>query len=57
MLGVLGRVPEAGEKFTQEGVSIEIIEASDTQVLRAKLTRIPQADELVTAVDSDAEQS
>ncbi len=57
LLGVLGRVPEAGEKFTQEGVSIEIIEASDTQVLRAKLTRIPQADELVTAVDSDAEQS
>jgi CBS domain containing-hemolysin-like protein len=40
LLDVLGRVPEPGEKLTQEGVLIEVTAATDTQVLRARLTRL-----------------
>ncbi len=39
LLDVLGRVPEPGEKITAEGLLIEVTAASDTQVLRARLTR------------------
>ncbi len=35
-----GRVPAAGEVLDLEGVRVEIMEASDTQVLRARLTRV-----------------
>lgn len=39
LLDVLGRVPEPGEKLERDGVLIEVLEASDTQVLRARLRR------------------
>ena len=44
LLDVLGRVPEPGEKIMAdaEGVLIEVTAASDTQVLRARLTRKPR---------------
>ena len=39
VLEELGRVPEAGEKLQREGILIEVLDASDTQVLRARLRR------------------
>lgn len=39
LLEELGRVPETGEWLEREGVTIEVLEASDTQVLRARLRR------------------
>jgi CBS domain containing-hemolysin-like protein len=39
LLDLLGRVPQSGEKIIQEGVIIEVHEATDTQVVRARLTR------------------
>lgn len=39
LLDVLGRVPQPGEQITEEGVVIEVTEATDTQVLRARLKR------------------
>ena len=40
LLDVLGRVPEPGEQISGEGVVIEVAEATDTQVVRARLRRI-----------------
>lgn len=40
LLDELGRVPEPGDKLEREGVRIEVLEASDTQVLRARLRRV-----------------
>ncbi len=40
LLDELGRVPEPGEKLEREGVRIEVLEASETQVLRARLRRV-----------------
>mgnify|MGYP002622493809 CR=1 FL=1 len=42
ILDELGHVPDKGERFETEGVQIEVIEASDTQVRRARLTRLAQ---------------
>ncbi len=42
LLDVLGRVPIPGEKITAEGVVIEVTAATDTQVLRARLSHPPQ---------------
>jgi CBS domain containing-hemolysin-like protein len=39
LLDVFGQVPEPGEQITREGVVIEVTAATDTQVLRARLTR------------------
>lgn len=39
LLEELGRVPETGESIEREGVHIEVLEASETQVLRARLRR------------------
>jgi CBS domain containing-hemolysin-like protein len=39
LLDMLGRVPQPGEKITREGVVIEVTAATETQVLRARLTR------------------
>lgn len=44
ILEELGHVPEPGASFMAGGVRIEVVEASDTQVLRAKLRR-PTASE------------
>jgi CBS domain containing-hemolysin-like protein len=40
LLEELDRVPERGEKLEREGVAIEILEATDTQVTRARLRRM-----------------
>jgi putative hemolysin len=40
ILEELGHVPAAGLTLDAEGVRIEVLEASDTQVLRARLTRL-----------------
>ena len=40
----LGHVPEPGETVEQAGVKIEILTASDTQVLTARLTKLALAD-------------
>ena len=46
ILEELGEVPNAGASFEAEGVRIEVLEASETQVLRARLRRSPRgADE------------
>ncbi|UCC49467.1 MAG: HlyC/CorC family transporter [Gemmatimonadota bacterium] len=39
LLDMLGRVPQPGEKITREGVVIEVTAATETQMLRARLTR------------------
>lgn len=39
LLDALGRVPEPGEKLERDGVLIEVLEATETQVLRARLRR------------------
>jgi len=49
ILEELGHVPPEGETFERHGVRIDIIEASETQVLRARVTRLPT----VTGPDSD----
>lgn len=41
LLDELGRVPEPREVVEREGVRIEVLVATDTQVTRARLTRIP----------------
>jgi CBS domain containing-hemolysin-like protein len=40
ILEELGHVPATGQTLDAEGVRIEILDASDTQVLRARLTRL-----------------
>jgi putative hemolysin len=40
LLEELGHVPEAGEHLITDGARIDVLEASDTQVLRARVTRI-----------------
>ena len=44
ILEELGHVPEPGETVERAGVKIEILTASDTQVLTARLTRLALAD-------------
>ena len=45
LLDLLGRVPQKGETLVQEGVSIKVTEATETQVVRARLTRLPPGGE------------
>lgn len=40
LLEELGRVPETGETIEREGVRIEVLRASETQVTRARLRRV-----------------
>jgi putative hemolysin len=46
LLEELGRVPDVGEQLEREGVVIEVIEATETQVTRARLRRVGQPAEL-----------
>ncbi len=46
LLEDLGRVPEPGETFERDGIAIEVLEATDTQVKRARLRRRLTATEL-----------
>jgi CBS domain containing-hemolysin-like protein len=43
LLEELGRVPESGEKLEREGIIIEVLDATDTQVVRARLRRAEPA--------------
>lgn len=52
ILEELGYVPQAGETIEREGVRVEIVEATETQVLRARLTRQPA--ELAERAEDDA---
>ena len=47
ILEELGQVPAQGESFERAGVRIEIIAATDTQVLRARLTKLVDIEEAV----------
>ncbi|HZD03444.1 MAG TPA: transporter associated domain-containing protein, partial [Longimicrobiales bacterium] len=51
ILEELGYVPDTGESIERAGVRIEILEASDTQVLRARLTRLRTTEESVRTED------
>jgi CBS domain containing-hemolysin-like protein len=54
LLEVFGQVPEPGEKITKEGVLIEVTSATDTQVLRARLSRqVARSD----VAESESDQS
>lgn len=41
LLEELGRVPEAGETLEREGILIEVLDATETQVVLARLRRMP----------------
>ena len=49
LLEELGHVPEAGERLVTTGVRIDVLEASDTQVLRARVTRTDDSAEAESA--------
>jgi putative hemolysin len=51
LLEELGRVPEPGEKLEREGILIEVMEATETQVTQARLRRIGQPMELAPPED------
>ncbi len=52
LLEIFGQVPQPGEMITREGVQIEVTAATDTQVLRARISRqAPRVDAPETAVD------
>jgi putative hemolysin len=46
LLEELGRVPEPGEQVEREGIRIEVVDATETQVMQARLRRIGQPPEL-----------
>ncbi len=45
LLDVFGQVPQPGETITSEGLLIEVTAATDTQVVRARLSRVGSAAE------------
>jgi putative hemolysin len=53
LLEELGRVPEPGEQIEREGILIEVMEATETQVTRARLRRLGQLAELPPAQPVD----
>jgi len=57
LLEELGHVPEPGETVEVDGVSIEVLEATETQVLRARLRRIVPAGEAAAAADGGEPES
>ncbi len=44
ILEELGHVPQQGDTLTKYGLRVEVLEASGTQVLRARLTKLPAPD-------------
>jgi CBS domain containing-hemolysin-like protein len=44
ILEELGHVPDAGARFEREGVLIEILDATETQVVRARLTKLTEGE-------------
>jgi putative hemolysin len=55
VLDRFGRVPEAGERLDLDGVEIEVLEASETQVQRVRIRRASAADG--SAPETEAEQA
>jgi putative hemolysin len=55
LMAELGRVPEQGEVLERHGLEIEVLDASETQVLRARITRLSQGVES-TDGESDLEE-
>lgn len=53
ILEEMGYVPAAGETLERSGVHIEVVEATETQVVRARLTRLPSAGPDATAAVQD----
>lgn len=49
ILEEFGYVPEDGESIERAGVRIDVMEATDTQVVRARLTRLASSDERATS--------
>jgi putative hemolysin len=43
LMAELGRVPQKGEILERQGLEVEVLEASETQVLRARITRLMPA--------------
>ncbi len=43
LLEEFGHVPEPGDRLEREGIAIEVLEATETQVLRARLQRVSLA--------------
>ncbi len=54
LLDELGYVPEPGEEIEREGILIRIEEATDTQVLRARLIRRVPSESERAAVEEEA---
>jgi Mg2+/Co2+ transporter CorB len=54
LLEELGRVPDQGERLERNGIRIEVLEASETQVLKARLQRTAAAAETASAQAADA---
>jgi CBS domain containing-hemolysin-like protein len=55
LLEELGRVPEPGETLEREGISIEVIDATETPVMRARVRRVlASAQALPGTVQQDA---
>ncbi len=57
LLGELGRVPDTGEVIEREGVQIEILKATDTQITRCRITRVHAAREEEPAPTGEAPPS
>ncbi len=57
LLEELGHVPEPGETVEVDGVSIEVLEATETQVVRARLRRVAAAGEAVAADGGDRDDA
>lgn len=56
LLEELGRVPEPGERIEREGLVIEVLEATETQVLRAQLRRTATTAPAATSVEVPPEE-
>lgn len=55
LLEELGRVPEPGEQIEREGILIEVMEATETQVTRARVRRLGTPMELPKSTAPDPE--
>lgn len=55
LLEELGRVPTAGEWLEREGIRIEVLEATETQVIRARLKRVHAPADSAASPDGNRE--
>lgn len=54
LMAELGRVPEPQERLERQGLEIEVLDASETQLLRARITRMGPMTEAPDMRDVDA---